>query len=363
MKSVNYILLALSLMFLACTEDPVEKNNTDNSEEQEKETVDNETSDNSITSYLTGSSEDINTNSSLGYLLAGGASDQKSWFNWMVNKSDGGDFVIIRTTDSEGYNDDSFIEGANSILTLVIDSKTKANSDFVREKIRAAEALFIAGGDQTEYYNYWNNTEVENSIHYLVNEKGVPVGGTSAGLAILGAYSYIPKSSGVISSEALNDPYHPYMESIKTDFSHIPIMDGIMTDSHFSEKDRLGRTITFMSRLITDEIVNGYQDIKAIAVDEFTAVAIEANGDAMVLGNADYEDYAFFFNANSVPDRCEENKPLHWVDGITAYAVKGRANPEISFNINDWSPLNSNAQLEQVNVENGTITNDIQQPD
>lgn len=320
-------------------------------------------SDGSVTYYLTGSSEDIQTNSTLGYLLAGGASDQKSWFDWMVNKSDGGDFVIIRTDNSDGYNDDTFIEGANSILTLVINDQATANSNFVRDKIRGAEALFIAGGDQTQYYDLWNGTEVENSIHYLANEKGVPIGGTSAGLAILGEFAYIPQSSGVISSEALNDPYHPYMESIKTDFLQLPGLGNIITDSHFSERDRLGRTITFMARLIADGVVSSYQDIKGIAVDEFTAVAIEANGDAKVLGDGTYEDYAFFFSANSVPDQCAEGLALHWTDAITAYTVKGVSYPSNSFNISNWNSLSSAAQSKQVNVNYGSISNDIQQPD
>lgn len=365
MKRISYALLAIALIFSACTEENLDMGKPDHAggPKKDKGGDDGGSSDGSVTYYLTGSSEDIQTNSSLGYLLAGGASDQKSWFDWMVNKSDGGDFVIIRTDDSNGYNDDTFIEGANSILTLVINNQTSANSDFVRDKIRGAEALFIAGGNQTEYYDFWNGTEVENSIHYLVNEKEVPVGGTSAGLAILGEFAYIPQSSGVISSEALNDPYHHYMETIQTDFLQLPGLANIITDSHFSERNRLGRTITFMARLIADGVVSSYHDVKGIAVDEFTAVAIEANGDAKVLGDGNYEDYAFFFSANSIPDQCEDGQSLHWTDAITAYTVKGTSNSSLSFNIIDWTPLNSDAQEEQVYVDYGHIINDIQQPD
>ncbi len=364
MKRISYALMAIALIFSACAEESLDMGKPDHAggPKNDKGGDDGGNTDGELTYYLTGNSEDIQTNSSLGYLLAGGASDQKSWFDWMVNKADGGDFVIIRTDDSNGYNDDTFIEGANSILTLVINNQTSANSDFVRDKIRGAEALFISGGDQTEYYDLWNGTEVEYAIEYLANEKGVPIGGTSAGLAILGEFAYIPQSSGITSSEALYDPYDPYMESIKSDFLQLPGLENIITDSHFSERDRLGRTITFMARIITDGIVSNYQDVKGIAVDEFTAVAIEANGDASVLGNENYEDYAFFFSANSVPDQCEEGRYLDWYDAITAYTVKGTSNPSLSFNIIDWNALNSDAQQEQVHVDYGYITNDIQQP-
>jgi len=364
MKRISYALVAIAIIFSACTEETLDMAKPNYSGISEKDKVRNNRrgNTNNIKYYLTGSSADVQTNSSLGYLLAGGASDQQSWFDWMVNKSDGGDFVVIRTDDSNGYNDDTFIIGANSILTLVIDTRSKANSNFVKNKIRDAEALFIAGGDQTEYYDLWNGTEVEFAIEYLANQKGVPIGGTSAGLAILGELAYIPQSAGVTSSEALYDPYDPYMESIKSDFLQLPGLENIITDSHFSERDRLGRTITFMARIITDGVVSNYQNVKGIAVDEFTAVAIEANGDASVLGNESYEDYAFFFSANSVPDQCEEDRYLDWYDAITAYTVKGTSNPTSSFNISNWVPLNSDAQQEQVNIDYGYITNDIQQP-
>jgi len=361
MKRISYALVAIAIIFSGCTEESLNMAKPDHAGGPKKDNHGGGTGG-TVTHYLTGSSTDVQTSSSLGYLLAGGASDQKSWFDWMVNKSDGGDFVVIRTDDSNGYNDDTFIEGANSILTLVINDRSSANSTFVRDKIRGAEALFIAGGDQTAYYDLWNGTEVEFAIEYLANQKGVPIGGTSAGLAILGEFAYTPQSSGVISSEALYDPYDPYMESIKSDFIQLPGLENIITDSHFSERDRLGRTITFMARIIADGIVSNYQDVKGIAVDEFTAVAIEANGDASVLGDESYEDYAFFFSANSVPDQCEEDQYLDWYDAITAYTVKGTSNPTSSFNISNWVPLNSDAQQEQVNIDYGYITNDIQQP-
>ena len=42
-----------------------------------------------------------------------------------------------------------------------------------------AEALFIAGGDQSNYVNNWKGTPIEDAIHELV-QRGVPIAGTSA---------------------------------------------------------------------------------------------------------------------------------------------------------------------------------------
>ncbi|MBK6266181.1 cyanophycinase [Marivirga sp. S37H4] len=362
MKKISYAFIAILMIFSACTEESVEMGKPAHAGGPKDKDNDGGGTDSGVTYYLTGSETDVQTNTTAGYLLAGGSSDQKSWFDWMVGKSGGGDFVVIRSSNSSGYNDDTFIEGTNSIWTLVIDSREAANSEFVKEKIRNAEALFIAGGDQTAYYDYWNDTEVEFAINYLVNEKKIPVGGTSAGLAILGEFAYIPQSSGVISSEALSDPYHSYMESLENDFLQLPGLGSIVTDSHFSERDRLGRTITFMARLIQDGLVSDYQQIKAIAVDEYTAAAIEANGDVSVLGDPDYEDYAFFFSANSAPDVCEQGESLDWANAVNVYAIKGKNPPSVSFNIANWSAQSSDAVLHQVNVNNGSISNDIQQP-
>ena len=59
------------------------------------------------------------------------------------------------------------------------------------------------------------NTLVEDAINYLINEKKVPVAGTSAGMAILGEFYYAPsRKNEVLSSEILNDPFHPNTKEI-----------------------------------------------------------------------------------------------------------------------------------------------------
>ena len=59
--------------------------------------------------------------------------------------------------------------------------------------IRNAEAIFIAGGDQSNYVRYWKDTPVEDAIN-LVAAKPAPIGGTSAGMAILGEFVYSAKA-------------------------------------------------------------------------------------------------------------------------------------------------------------------------
>jgi cyanophycinase len=48
--------------------------------------------------------------------------------------------------------------------------------------------LFIAGGDQYEYWTNWTNTRVQESVQMLV-DNGTSIGGTSAGMAVMGEAS------------------------------------------------------------------------------------------------------------------------------------------------------------------------------
>jgi cyanophycinase len=60
---------------------------------------------------------------------------------------------------------------------------------------------YISGGDQSLYVEYWANTEVQTIIQSkLVN---VTVGGTSAGLAVLGNWIYTGEDGSATSEDAL----------------------------------------------------------------------------------------------------------------------------------------------------------------
>jgi cyanophycinase-like exopeptidase len=60
--------------------------------------------------------------------------------------------------------------------------------------IRNAEAIFFAGGDQSDYTSLWPGTEVQSIIQgKLAN---VSVGGTSAGCAVEGNWIYTGEKVG-----------------------------------------------------------------------------------------------------------------------------------------------------------------------
>lgn len=291
--------------------------------------------------YLTGDGEDVSTKTKSGLVLMGGGKDVDQAFKEMIKNSGGGDFIILRSSGADGYNPYIYTElgGVNSVETLVIDSKEKANCPDVAEKIRNAEALFIAGGDQSKYYGYWKNSPVQSSLNYLVNEKKVTIGGTSAGLAILGEIVYTAEISSVDSKDVLPNPLTEKI-TLKNDFLQIPLLKNVITDTHFNQRIRQGRLISFMANALNSNL-SDFNKLKGIGVDENTAVFLDEQGTGKVFGT----NNAWFFKAASNP---ESYKPFNWQKNpIKTLKVKGTESGVNSFNIINWKLSSGN--YEQVN--------------
>jgi len=53
------------------------------------------------------------------------------------------------------------------VETLVLDSFSKADSDYADWVIRSAEMVYIAGGGQSDYLNYWQGSKTEDAIRFV----------------------------------------------------------------------------------------------------------------------------------------------------------------------------------------------------
>ncbi|MCO6489933.1 MAG: T9SS type A sorting domain-containing protein [Phaeodactylibacter sp.] len=299
------------------------------------------------TNWIVGDTADyINPGTTLpGIVLAGGGGDNDQAMRWMLGRAGGGDVVVIRASGSDGYNDYFYSElgvGVNSVETIRFESGAAAENPYVINRIRDAECLFIAGGDQYDYYAYWKDTPVEEAINYLINEKGVPVGGTSAGMAILGQCYYTPSGSSLDAGEALGNPYHPDYEILGcNDFLDVPYSAYLVTDTHYEQRERPGRHVGMLARIAQEHNTRSF----GIAANEYTAVAIDEFGLARAFGDyPEYEeDYVFFLQANCqdefLPEVMENGVPLTWNRGRSAvkvYALPGRPGGEGTFDLTDW---------------------------
>src|ERR1700687_5210243 len=126
--------------------------------------------------YRVGNPIDITTSTTPGTVLMGGGTDVDAAFQWMCQRSGNGDFLVIRATGTDAYNPyiQQLCPNENSVATLIIPNRAAANDPFVATTIQNAEALFIAGGDQADYINFWKGTPVESALNALI-ARGVPV--------------------------------------------------------------------------------------------------------------------------------------------------------------------------------------------
>jgi cyanophycinase len=294
--------------------------------------------------YLTGNPQDVMTGTSGGLMLMGGSTDVDAAFEWLIDKSGGGDFVVIRTSGSDGYNQYVYDLGAvDSVETLVITSIAAANHPFVIEKIQNADALFIAGGDQWNYVNYWKGTALEDAIHYL-RDHNVPMGGTSAGLAILGEFVFSAENGTVYSNEALTNPYNQYM-TLEQDFLEFPYMTNVITDSHFRARDRMGRLVGFLARIVQD---GWSSEARGIGVDEQTALLVEADGTASAIGMGG----VYFLQTPGLPEVCQPATPLTY-QNIDVYRIFAGG----TFNLASWT--GSGGLAYQVSATNGSLSSTL----
>ena len=71
-------------------------------------------------------------------------------------------------------------------------------------------------------------------------------------MAILGefVYSAMGKES-LTSAVAMADPFAPDL-TLERDFLALPRLEGVLTDQHLQERDRIGRTLALLARIMKD---------------------------------------------------------------------------------------------------------------
>ncbi len=271
------------------------------------------------------------TTTSAGTVLMGGGPDVDEAIKWMIARSGGGDFVVLRSTGTNAYNEYIYdLGGVNSVQTLLITNTSDANNACVAETIRKAGAVFMAGGNQADYINYFKGQGVGTALNYLMGTKRAPVGGTSAGMAILGQYYHpggAPDNTTVLQN--------PTAIAVNNAFLSNPVMANIVTDTHFTQRNRQPRLATFMASSIYKYSV-GWASMSGIGTDEGTAIAIDGNGAAKVYGAGN----ALFVRGTNSAEVLQPSSPLTWYragQALRVYKVPGTATGTNTFNVINWT--------------------------
>ncbi len=291
-----------------------------------------------------GNANDITTKTQPGFALMGGGKDLDPAFLWLCQRSGGGDFLILRATGTDAYN--PYVRDlchVNSVATLILPNKAGAMDPFVAEAIRKAEAIFISGGDQANYINFWQGTPVQTQLNAAIH-RGIPVGGTSAGLAVQGEYIYSaqndpPDGPDLSSKMALGNPWHPRVV-IAHAFLDDPALKDTITDTHFVTRDRMGRLLVFMERILADHSLPA---VKGLGIDERTAALMEPDGHATIVGSG----AAYFLSTSTKAALLKEGTPLT----VQTIAVQ-KVLPGGSFDLHSWS---GTAEKYELSVDAGII--------
>jgi beta-aspartyl-peptidase (threonine type) len=240
-------------------------------------------------------------------MLMGGGEWPHKAFAWLAAKGGHGHFVILRASGDDDLQRELYddVGGVASVQTLVFHSRVAASDPQVLEILRHADGIFIAGGDQANYVRFWKGTPLNALLDRHVAE-GKPIGGSSAGLAILGAYAYGALDGGsIVSEQALGDPLGNGVTLVEG-FLHLPHLQQVITDTHFNARGRLGRLIAFVARLRHE----GHAAVIGLGVDQDAALCVDGHGIGRLftINNG----FAWLVRPDGQPARVAAGRPLDY---------------------------------------------------
>lgn len=221
-------------------------------------------------------------------ILAGGGGDVEPALQSAIDQIRGCsdcpekiDVAVLRASGADGYNSLFLgLKGVNSVVSFVITDRASAEREDVVKRVHDAELVFFAGGDQCNYVRWIKGTPTAKAVEE-VYRRGGAIGGTSAGLAIQSAIAYdaCPDQSAQ-SKTVLLDPFHVDV-SLSRGFFAWKFMENTITDTHFQQRDRLGRLLVFLARARQESAT----PLTGIGVSEKTTLLVSSNGSARVWGD------------------------------------------------------------------------------
>jgi cyanophycinase-like exopeptidase len=161
---------------------------------------------------------------------------------------------------------------------------------------------------------------------------------------VLSEFVYTGATGSAVSSQTLADPFNRYV-TLDRDFLTVPLMGGTLTEAHLIERDRMGRHIGFLARLINDGWAS---QVKGIALEAQSAFLVLPNGSGSLVGPAGVAA-AYFLRTPGQPQVCRPKTPLTYLN-IPVYKVTGSA----TFNINTWT--GSGGVAYTLSANNGVLT-------
>ncbi len=250
-------------------------------------------------------------------MVGGGGENYGAWsdepYGWFVEKAGYGKIINIDVDEASDWYPTYFESlGANiTSYNLQIATVAEANSFTVYQELLSADGIFIEGGDQWDYISTWKNTYVQSAIQSVYVNGGV-IGGTSAGLAVLGEVVFDGEHGSLTSDQAAYNPYH-YRVSMTDDF--LNILPGVFTDSHFNDRGRLARLTVMLARRNQEN----EEDLLGIGVEYKTAFCVDEN----MIGTVYGEMVTIIHQSDSSEIQCTANEPPRFTNIVFNQLLDG----------------------------------------
>jgi cyanophycinase len=149
--------------------------------------------------------------------------------------------------------------GVKNLQHLAIATREQAVEMNAAEVLRGTTAIFFTGGDQLKIASKLGGTSLLDGIRELYEQKGIAIGGTSAGASVMGEIMLV--SGGA-------DPDSHNVSGAFNMARGIGLVRDLVIDQHFAQRARIERLVGAVAE---DPGVLG------IGIDENTAVILRDN--------------------------------------------------------------------------------------
>ena len=185
----------------------------------------------------------------------------------------GGDNARIAIVPTASAIDDAgqrykgiFLElGAASAEVLYVGAREDADQDELVELMAQSTGVFMTGGNQIRVASVLGGTRLAQTL-INIHRQGVPVAGTSAGASVMSTVMVAGGRSGTTP--------RPQQAAMSPGLG---LIDQVIIDQHFRERDRVGRLVTMVSY---------NPGLLGLGIDEDTAALIWPDGRMDVIGRS-----------------------------------------------------------------------------
>lgn len=200
--------------------------------------------------------------------------------------------------------------GARSAVSLPFETRADAERDDLLDLLEQATGVFLTGGNQLQLSTILGGTPVAKAIRRL-NARGVTVGGTSAGAAILSEHMIAFGQGGATPIAGL--------ASLAPGFG---LTNRLVIDQHFRQRDRLGRLLSVLA-YNPFAVGIGLDEDTAAFIDPNDVIHVEGAG-AITIVDVSRLEHSSMGHAKSGQALCLTGIQLHILTRSAAYNLHTR---------------------------------------